>query len=113
MFFLASINPESYFWGTKLGGLNAAAYLLLGGFIGLIFSFLVFRRKREGEILSICYFGYYLVEASVTYLVVFDRGFTVPPLPVMGFLVSLILSCIRRKNGKSSKRQRGKMILNG
>ena len=32
--FFSFINPESYFFGAKLGGVNASVYLLTNGVIG-------------------------------------------------------------------------------
>lgn len=54
--FVSFINPESYFFGEKLSGGKAATYLLTGGIVGIGIACLLFKKKSEGEILSVLYF---------------------------------------------------------
>jgi len=62
LIFVSLINPECYFFGEKLGGEIATIYLLMGGVAGIVIAYLLRKKKSGGEILSVLYFGYFLLK---------------------------------------------------
>jgi hypothetical protein len=93
--FISLINPESYFFGEKLSGKIATTYLLIGGIAGIIIAYLLFKKKSEGKILSVLYFGYFFIEILVTNLSL-GFGFLISPLFTMGLVISIVLLVIRK-----------------
>ena len=53
--FIAFTNPESYFFGVKLGGVNASLYLLTNGVVGVAVAYALLRKKPVGKFLSVLY----------------------------------------------------------
>ena len=92
---ISLINPESYFFGEKLSGEIATTYLLTGSFAGIIIAYLLFKKKREGEILSVLYFGYFFIETLVTNLSL-GYGFLISPLFTIGLVISIVLLVARK-----------------
>lgn len=88
------INPESYFFGEKLGGAIAIVYLLTSGILGVIIVYFLFKEKSEGEILSFLYFGYFSIESLMTNLSL-GFVFVVSPLSQIGLAMSIVLLVIR------------------
>ena len=93
--FVSFINPESYFFGKKLGGEKATIYLLIQGIAGLVIAYLLFKKKSEGEILSVLYFGYFFIETLITNLSL-GFGFLTSPLPTTGLVISIVLLMVRK-----------------
>ncbi len=91
--FIAIINPESYFFGKKLGGVAAAAYLLTSGIFGILIAFILFKKKNAGAVLAILYFSYNFTEVLITN-VVFFRAYIVSPLFTAGLIVSITLQAV-------------------
>ena len=82
--FTSIMNPETYFFGGKLGGTTAIIYLLIEGIAGTMIAYLLIKKRGEGEILSVLYFGYFFIETLVTNLS-FGFGLLVSPLFTVGF----------------------------
>ena len=97
--FISFTNPESYLFGQKLAGMDAIIYLLTGGIAGLLIAHLLFKKKSEGEILSLLYFGYFFVENLITNLSL-EFGFFISPLFTAGLIVSIVLLVVRRLNAR-------------
>jgi len=93
--FVYFINPEAYFFGEKLSEDNVKTYLLTGSIAGIAIAHLLFKRKIEGEILSLLYFGYFFVENLITNLFL-GLGFIISPLFTVGLVVSIILLMVAR-----------------
>jgi len=95
--FISFINPEAYFFGEKLSGINATIYLLTRGILGLIIAYLLFKKKSEAEILSLAYFGYFFIDILITNLYS-GFGFLISPLMTIGLVVSIVLLLVRKFN---------------
>ena len=92
--FISLINPESYFFGVRLGGMNASLYLLANGFVGVIIAYLL--KKDVGIYLSVLYFGYNFTEVLITNLA-FGFGPIISPFFTIGLVLSIALLMIREK----------------
>jgi len=92
--FVSFINPESYFFGEKLGGEKATIYLLIRGIAGIVIAYLLFKKKSKSEILSVLYFGYFFVETLTNLSLGF--GFLTSPLPTTGLAISIVLLMARK-----------------
>ena len=66
MIMIAIINPECFFFGAKLNGGPARAYLLGETFVGILCIYLLLRASIRGALLSILYWGYNLAEIKIT-----------------------------------------------
>lgn len=88
-------NPEAYFFGEKLGGFIAIIYILTGGVAGVVIVYFLFKKKSKGEILSLFYFGYFIVEGLITNLS-HGFGFVVSPIAQVGLGISMVLIVIRK-----------------
>jgi len=95
LIFVSVVNPESYFFGEKLGGGKATIYLLMGGVAGIVIAYLLSKQKSGGEILSVLYFGYFFIETLITNLS-FRFGFLISPLFTMGLVISIVLLVVRK-----------------
>ena len=93
--FVILVNPESYFFGKRLTGVNAIIYLLIRDITGIGIVYYLFKKKSKVEILSLIYFGYFFVESLITNLSL-GLGFSVSPLPNFGLVVSIILLVLRK-----------------
>ena len=94
--FISFINPESYFFGIKLGGINASSYLLANGVVGVVIAYALLKMKNIGKYLSVLYFGYNFTEALITNLS-FEFGLLISPLFTIGLTFSMVLLIIREK----------------
>jgi hypothetical protein len=72
-FFVAVVNPEAFFFGNKLGGTMATAYLLANGFAGMIVAYALYRSEWRGQYISVAFFGYNFTEALFTNVRALDR----------------------------------------
>lgn len=91
--FISFINPESYFFGEKLGGTKAITYLLINGSIGILIAWLLLMKKNRGEFLSVLYFGYNFIEALVTNVISFGVAL-ISPLFTTGLIASIVRCCV-------------------
>lgn len=87
--FIAVINPESYFFGAKLGGIEASVYLLTNGVVGVVIAYALLRKENVGKFLSGLYFGYNFSEVLITNLSS-GFGWLVSPLFTMGLMLSIV-----------------------
>lgn len=94
--FISVINPESYFFGAKLGGINASLYLLTNGVVGVVIAYALLIRKKIGKFLSAVYFGYNFSEGLITNLS-FGWGSLISPVFTLGLILSIVLLMKREK----------------
>jgi len=92
--FISVINPESYFFGVKLGGINASLYLLTNGFVGVVIAYALLMRKNIGNFLSVLYFGYNFSDVLITNLS-FGWGSLISPIFTLGLILSIVLLMMR------------------
>ncbi len=85
---LAFTNPESYFFGMKLGGNPAVVYMILNSAIGVILVYLLLRDLKIGAIISILYFGYNIIECVATSLILYHK-LSFPYISVLGLVLSI------------------------
>jgi hypothetical protein len=85
--FMILINPETFFFGFKLGGEKAIAYLAVNSLCSLLLTYVVLRKTRIGLLLSLIYSLYNLGSIAITSLELFGEFFLAPI-----FGLSLILS---------------------
>ena len=100
--FTSFINPETHFFGIKLGGINASIYLLANGLVGVAIAYTLLKKKNLGEYSSVLYFGYNFTEVLVTTISVipnlfFPFYFTISPLYTTGLILSIVFLIIREK----------------
>jgi hypothetical protein len=89
-FFVMFVNPEAYFFGNKLGGAPATAYLLANSFTGMIVAYALYRSEGRGKYASAVFFGYNFAEVLFTNVRAYDR-LAVSPLHSLGLVVSLLM----------------------
>lgn len=89
-FFVAAVNPEAHFFGGKLGGTLATAYLLANGFVGMIVAYTLYKSEGRGQYTSAAFFGYNFIEALFTNMRAFDR-LAVSPLHSLGLVISMLM----------------------
>ena len=94
-FFVMFVNPEAYFFGNKLGGASATAYLLANGFAGMIVGYALYRSEVIGQYTSVAFFGYNFIEVLFTNVRAFDR-LAVSPLHSLGLVVSMLMIVVNR-----------------
>ena len=94
-FFIAVVNSEAHFFGNKLGGTLATAYLLASSFAGMIVAYALHRFERRGRYASAVFFGYNFTEALFTNMRAFDR-LAVSPLYTLGLLISMLMFVVNR-----------------
>lgn len=95
LIFVSVVNPESYFFGEKLGGGKATIYLSIGGVAGIVIAYLLFKKKSGCELLLVLYFGYFFTETLITNLSL-GFGFLISPLFTMGLVISIVLLVVRK-----------------
>ena len=95
--FISFIDPEAYFFGEKLVGINAIIYLSTRGIVGLIIAYFLFKKKSEAEVLSLAYFGYFFLDILITNLYS-GFGLLISPLMTIGLVVSIVLLVVRKFN---------------
>jgi len=100
---ISFINPEAYLFGEKLAGMNGRIYLLIGGIIGVVIAQFLFKKKSEGEILSLFYFGYFFIENLITNLSL-NLGIVISPLFTAGLIVSIVSLVVSRFRPTKSKK---------
>lgn len=93
--FVAIVNPEAIFFGQKLGGAMADAYLLANGFFGVVVAIAVLRWEDNLRYLPIAFFGYNFVEILFTNIYIFDKA-VVSPLHSLGLTISVLLVVVER-----------------
>lgn len=93
--FVSAVNPEVYFFGQKLAGEKAVVYLLIRGTLGIGIAFTFLKKKSEGAILSVLYFGYLFHETSIANI---SLGYhlSISPLSAVGLAISLSLLIAKR-----------------
>lgn len=96
-FFVAAVNPEAHFFGNKLGGVPATAYLLANGFAGMIVAYALYRSEGREQYISVAFFGYNFTEALFTNIRAFDR-LAVSPLHSLGLLISMLMFIVNRSD---------------
>jgi hypothetical protein len=94
-FFVAVVNPEAHFFGNKLGGAQATAYLLANGFAGIIAAYALYRSEGQGQYISVAFFGYNFTETLFTNVRAFDR-LAVSPLHSLGLVISMLMIIVNR-----------------
>lgn len=96
-FFIVLINPESYFFGNKLGGIPAVKLLLAEAVSAIVIFFLLFKKKAVGEILSLMFFEYRFLEASISDLRIFQHSYEIPlsNIGLIGLVLSVALLLVR------------------
>ena len=94
-FFVAVVNPEAFFFGNKLGGTMATAYLLANGFAGMIVAYALYRSGRRGQYASVAFFGYNFTEALFTNVRALDR-LAVSPMHSIGLVISILMIVVNR-----------------
>ncbi len=97
--FITILNPESFFFGKKLGGERAAAYLLTDGIFGLLTAYLLRKKGQTGTIAALLYSFYNFIEVLVTNAVAF-RSYSISPLFSTGLIFSIALYAIRKNQLK-------------
>ena len=100
--FTSFINPEAYFFGIKLGGINASIYLLANGLVGVAIAYTLLKKKNLGGYSSVLYFGCNFTEVLVTNISVipnlfFPFYFIISPLYTTGLILSIVFLIIREK----------------
>lgn len=90
-----TINSEAYFFGNKLGGINAAFYLLINSSIGIIVAYILLKKEGKGVYFSILFFGYNFIETLFTNMYSFNI-YTISPLFSIGLILSVVLMVIYR-----------------
>lgn len=95
--FIIIINPESYFFGTKLSGVSAVNLLLIEGVSAIVILILLFKKKAVGEILSLMFFEYRFLEAMISDLRIFQYRYEIPlsNIGLIGLVLSFALLLIR------------------
>jgi len=93
--FTSFINPEAYFFGIKLGGINASIYLLANGLVGVAIAYTLLKKKNLGGYSSVLYFGCNFTEVLVTNISVipnlfFPSYFIISPLYTTGLILSIV-----------------------
>lgn len=101
--FISIINPESYFFGKKLGGVAAAAYLLTNGIFAILIAFILLRKRATGAIMSILYFGYNFIEILITNAISFG-AYIVSPLFTAGLTISIALYMIHKIRSETKRK---------
>jgi len=86
--FISLINPESYFFGAKLGGMEAALYLLGDSGVGVVIAYSLV--KGHGKWLALLYFAYNFSEVLITNFS-FGLGYRASPLFTAGLMLSIAL----------------------
>jgi uncharacterized membrane protein len=94
-FFVAVVNPEAFFFGNKLGGTMATAYLLANGFAGMIVAYALYRSEWRGQYISVAFFGYNFTEALFTNVRALDR-LAVSPMHSIGLVISILMIVVNR-----------------
>ena len=103
-FFHAIANPEAHFFGQKLGGAMADAYLMANGCVGIVVAIAILRWEDKGRYLPIAFFGYNFVEILFTNIYAFDKV-VVSPLHSLGLTISVLLIIVEyRKAVRSTSR---------
>ncbi len=97
--FITILNPESFFFGKKLGGERAAAYLLTDGIFGLLTAYLLRKKGQAGTIAALLYSAYNFIEVLITNAVAF-RSYSISPLFSTGLIFSIALYAIRKNRLK-------------
>jgi len=92
---IALLNPESYFFGSKLGGWKASIHLVVNSAIALLSLHYVIEDKPFAKYLPVLYFLYNTVNVLITN---FLLGFGMIPSPffTLGLTVSIIYFYIKR-----------------
>jgi len=70
---VAIINPETYFFGNKLGGTPATIYLLINSFICGIIIYTLYSDNRYSLTLSLLYFIFNIFESFITSVTIFHE----------------------------------------
>jgi hypothetical protein len=96
-FFVTVVNPEAYFFGNKLGGTLATAYLLANGFAGMIVAYALYRFEGWGQYASVVFFGYNFTEVLFTNMRAFGR-LEVSPLHAIGLLISMLMFIVNHSD---------------
>ncbi len=92
MTMIAIINPECFFFGAKLNGERALAYLVPNILVGIACIYLLLRYPTKGALLSILYCGYNLAEISYTNFYEFSIPvFPAPEIPTSGLVLAIAL----------------------
>ncbi|MFZ3168283.1 MAG: hypothetical protein WA130_11760 [Candidatus Methanoperedens sp.] len=93
---IAYINPESYFFGIKLGGKPAAIYLLANSLVDIVIVYFLLKNLQPGIIASFLYFGYSFIESATTSLVIYHK-FSLPVIPALGLVLSVLIVLSKKK----------------
>jgi len=104
-FFVAVVNPEAHFFGNKLGGTPATAYLLANGFAGMIVAYALYRSEWRGQYISVAFFGYNFAEALFTNVRAFDR-LAVSPMHSLGLVISMLMIVVNRSDRRMDHPER-------
>jgi len=62
----------------------------------MIIAYLLLKKKREAEILSVLYFSYFLIESLITNLSL-GFGFSISPLSTIGLVISIVLLMVSKR----------------
>jgi len=83
---ISLINPETYFFGSKIGGIKAVCWLLTNGVTGLIIAYSLFRSWRYDFLASLLFFGYNFANIMIS----ITPALALPPLFSAGIILSFI-----------------------
>lgn len=87
---ISIVNPESFFWGTKLSGLVAQTYMMLQTLIAVFLIIVLLTKARRSAMLCVLFYGY--IVTDIAWSNYYIHGFVAAgPLPLVGLVLSVLL----------------------